>query len=153
MGEKLGMGVVRAKAAAARTMEEAGPPPSSRLPANCEDDERLKAELEFVQLLANPQYLNYLAQNNYFSDPAFVSYLEYLKYWQSPRYAKLVIFPQCLYFLELLQTKEFRDLLLNGTVVEWLHHQQYYYWCNKSAKPVSNNNPQHTTETGTTGGN
>merc|ERR1711904_693307 len=119
MGEKLGLAVVRAKAAAARTMEEAGPPPSSRLPANCEDDERLKAELEFVQLLANPEYLNY---------------------WQSPRYAKLVIFPQCLYFLELLQTKEFRDLLLNGTVVEWLHHQQYYYWCNKSAKPVSNNN-------------
>ena len=38
-------------------------------------------------------------------------------------------FPQCLNFLELLQDEAFRGLLLNGNVVEWLHRQQYYFWC------------------------
>ena len=32
-------------------------PPKLRLEAGCGDRERLTAELEFVQLLANPQYL------------------------------------------------------------------------------------------------
>ena len=94
------------------------PPKPLRLEAGCGDRERLTAELEFVQLLANPQYLQCehpptvhprpydilktkltlnpsppsdLAQNNYFADPAFVSYLEYLLYWKRPEYAKLLM--------------------------------------------------------------
>jgi len=43
-------------------------------------------------------------------------------------------FPQCLYFLELLQDKGFRDLLLNNNVIEWLHHQQYHFWCKHGAR-------------------
>mmetsp|Transcript_5426 Transcript_5426/g.16441 ORF Transcript_5426/g.16441 Transcript_5426/m.16441 type:complete len:81 (+) Transcript_5426:221-463(+) len=66
-------------------------PPTRRATTTCGDGERIKAELEFVQLLANPQYLNYLAQNNYFADPAFVNYLEYLRYWRRPEYAKCLM--------------------------------------------------------------
>jgi len=109
----------------------------------CSDRDRLTAELEFVQLLANPQYLNYLAQNKYFSDAAFLNYLEYLKYWQQPKYAKLVIFPQCLFFLEMLQKKEFRDLLINNSFIEWLHHQQYYFWCKHRAKDNESSPKEH----------
>lgn len=53
-----------------------------------EAQDRFETELEFVQCLANVQYLHYLAQLRYFEDPAFVNYLEYLQYWRKPEYAK-----------------------------------------------------------------
>jgi hypothetical protein len=85
----------------------------------CSDQERGIIELEFVQCLANPHYLNCrhgrcpnspsrmslvwlmsllppslllpgLAQNKYFDDPAFVKYLDYLQYWRQPEYSKLI---------------------------------------------------------------
>ena len=49
---------------------------------------RFETELEFVQALANPEYLHFLAQNLYFDDPAFRDYLVYLQYWREPRYCK-----------------------------------------------------------------
>nr|KAF6296267.1 mediator complex subunit 31 [Myotis myotis] len=49
---------------------------------------RFQLELEFVQCLANPNYLNFLAQRGYFKDKAFVNYLKYLLYWKEPEYAK-----------------------------------------------------------------
>ena len=47
---------------------------------------RFEAELEFVQALANPEYLHHLAQNLYFDDPDFRAYLEYLQYPGYPWY-------------------------------------------------------------------
>lgn len=51
--------------------------------ASSEMDEKTKlrfqVELEFVQCLGNPNYLNFLAQRGYFKDPAFVNYLAYLR--------------------------------------------------------------------------
>ena len=46
------------------------------LPSN---RDRLLIELEFVQNLANPTYLHYLAQNKYLDDEAFMAFLEYLQ--------------------------------------------------------------------------
>ncbi|KAM7231779.1 hypothetical protein CapIbe_016540 [Capra ibex] len=56
---------------------------------------RFQLELEFVQCLANPNYLNFLAQRGYFKDKAFVNYLKYLLYWKEPEYAKYL---NCLHF-------------------------------------------------------
>ena len=56
----------------------------------CSPQQRAIIELEFVQCLANPAYLNWLAQNRYFDDPAFVKYLAYLQYWRRPEYSKLI---------------------------------------------------------------
>ncbi|KAK3033216.1 hypothetical protein RJ639_033096 [Escallonia herrerae] len=42
--------------------------------------QRFLLELEFVQCLANPTYIHYLAQNRYFEDEAFIGYLKYLMY-------------------------------------------------------------------------
>ncbi|XP_029820497.1 mediator of RNA polymerase II transcription subunit 31 isoform X2 [Manacus vitellinus] len=53
---------------------------------------RFQLELEFVQCLANPNYLNFLAQRGYFKDKAFVNYLKYLLYWKEPEYAKYLKF-------------------------------------------------------------
>lgn len=49
-----------------------------------------------------------LAQNRFFEDPAFVKYLQYLQYWKRPEYAKFIVYPHCLHFLDLLQDEQFR---------------------------------------------
>ena len=72
---------------------------------------RFQIELEFVQCLANPNYLNcgllssclcvpfsklktnrfllpVLAQRNFLNDKTFVNYLKYLRYWKRPEYTK-----------------------------------------------------------------
>ncbi|MCL7044246.1 hypothetical protein MKW94_004604, partial [Papaver nudicaule] len=52
--------------------------------------QRFLLELEFIQCLANPTYIHYLAQNLYFEDEAFICYLKYLKYWQQAEYLKFI---------------------------------------------------------------
>ena len=63
---------------------------------------RFQVELEFVQSLANPNYLHFLAQRGYMKDPCFINYLSYLMYWKEPAYVSYIKYPICLYFLELL---------------------------------------------------
>ena len=45
---------------------------------------------QFVQCLANPVYLNYLAQQKTLDKPEFVAYLGYLQYFKDPKYAKFL---------------------------------------------------------------
>lgn len=52
---------------------------------------RFELELEFVQSLANPHYLQALAQQGVMEDASFVLYLEYLKYWSQPEYARFIM--------------------------------------------------------------
>ncbi|GAU11231.1 hypothetical protein TSUD_342210 [Trifolium subterraneum] len=52
--------------------------------------QRFLLELEFIQCLANPTYIHYLAQNRYFANEAFIRYLKYLQYWQRPEYIKFI---------------------------------------------------------------
>jgi mediator of RNA polymerase II transcription subunit 31 len=42
---------------------------------------RFELELEFVQALANPHYLESLAVQGILNQPAFVNFLKYLTYW------------------------------------------------------------------------
>ncbi|RKP10109.1 SOH1-domain-containing protein [Thamnocephalis sphaerospora] len=90
--------------------------------------ERFELELEFVQSLANPFYLHYLAQQDYFDDPCFVAYLEYLAYWRKPEYAKFVVYPHCLHYLGLLQHAEFRQSMRLLDTARALHGTQYKHW-------------------------
>jgi len=53
---------------------------------------RLEVELEFVQCLANPFYLNYLAHTKVLDDGRFIKYIEYLEYFRNPEYAKLLTY-------------------------------------------------------------
>ncbi|XP_033141351.1 mediator of RNA polymerase II transcription subunit 31 isoform X1 [Brassica rapa] len=92
--------------------------------------QRFLLELEFVQCLANPTYIHYLAQNRYFEDEAFIGYLKYLQYWQRPEYIKFIMYPHCLYFLELLQNPNFRTAMAHPANKELAHRQQFYYWKN-----------------------
>ena len=91
---------------------------------------RFSLELEFVELLSNPWYLQHLAQNRYFEDDAFLKYIDYLQYWRKPEYVTYIRHPHSLYFLEMLQNKAFRDALLNPSYVALIHTNQYWHWYN-----------------------
>jgi mediator of RNA polymerase II transcription subunit 31 len=102
-------------------------PPASGLPPS-----RQLTFRQFVQSLANPQYLNYLASRKFLTNPAFIAYLDYLQYWTRPPYLKYLTFPTAtLKMLELLQQEKFRQDIISPdlamalfsegmkTAVEW----------------------------------
>lgn len=89
---------------------------------------RWEVELEFVQSLANIQYVNWLAQNDYLSDPAFINYLKYLNYWKDAKYAKYVVYPNCLHILTLLQSEEFRKSIVNPQLINSLMNDMVKRW-------------------------
>lgn len=93
-----------------------------------DDRQRFLLDLEFVQTLANPQYLNFLAQRNYFKNPAFINYLKYLLYFKEDNYIKYVHYPQALYFLDLLQREQFRQELVNAPYCRYIEDQQLLAW-------------------------
>ncbi|XP_076045431.1 mediator complex subunit 31 isoform X4 [Oratosquilla oratoria] len=89
---------------------------------------RFQIELEFVQCLANPNYLNFLAQRGYFKEAPFINYLKYLLYWKEPEYAKFLKYPMCLYFLDLLQHENFRKEIVNGQCCKFIDDQMILHW-------------------------
>ncbi|KAI4103867.1 MAG: hypothetical protein L6R37_003592 [Teloschistes peruensis] len=79
---------------------------------------RFELELEFVQALANPYYLNHLASQNWLQDSSFIKYLKYLQYFNKPEYIKYLSYPgPTLKALELLQQEKFRQDILGPDVV------------------------------------
>lgn len=79
---------------------------------------RFEIELEFVQSLANPNYLNHLAAQKLLQQPAFVQYLKYLQYWTRPPYLKYLTYPgPTLKNLELLQQERFRRDIISPDFV------------------------------------
>ena len=98
-----------------------------------------QVEMEFVQSLANPNYLHFLAQRGFMKDPCFVNYLNYLTYWkvrdnvhglvmtfslvQEPAYVCFLKYPVCLHFLELLQHETFRKEIVSGQCARFLDDQ------------------------------
>jgi len=87
------------------------------------DTRRFRAELEFVQSLANPHYCHWLAQQGYFKDKAFLNYLEYLNYWKKPEYAKYLDYPQSLAMLDILRHKETREEFAKPQYVAFVRTQ------------------------------
>ncbi|KAI9904262.1 hypothetical protein N3K66_000791 [Trichothecium roseum] len=82
---------------------------------------RFEIELEFVQCLANPYYLNHLAALKLLSQPAFVAYLRYLQYWSRPPYVKYLTYPgPTLRHLELLQHERFRKDIISPDLAQRL---------------------------------
>ncbi|KAI9989727.1 hypothetical protein PInf_020013 [Phytophthora infestans] len=92
------------------------------------NDIRFQMELEFIQCLASPAYLNFLAINRYFENPAFMNYLQYLKYWKQPQYAKYIVYPHCLAFLDMLDDERFRQMIAREDFMTLVHGQQFYHW-------------------------
>ncbi|RQM06540.1 hypothetical protein DH86_00003256, partial [Scytalidium sp. 3C] len=79
---------------------------------------RFEIELEFVQSLSNPFYLNHLAVQKYLESPPFIAYLAYLQYFAHPPYTRYLTYPgPTLRNLELLQQERFRTEILSPDVV------------------------------------
>jgi mediator of RNA polymerase II transcription subunit 31 len=95
-----------------------------------EDRKRFQIELEFVQSLANPYYLNFLAQRGYFSNETFLNYLKYLMYWKEPEYCKYLVYPQCLALLDLLQEDHFIKEIVNSSFSKFIDEQLLLIWLN-----------------------
>ncbi|KAG5354335.1 Mediator of RNA polymerase II transcription subunit 31 [Yarrowia sp. C11] len=97
---------------------------------------RFEAELEFVQSLANPQYLSYLAHNKYLESPEFLNYLSYLEYWREPKYARFLVYPNSLHVLKLLQYATFRKEISRPDFAKQLMDEFYYAWIKPSETGV-----------------
>ncbi len=69
-----------------------------------------------------------MAQHQFFEDEAFIRYLKYLQYWKQPEYAKYVIYPHALFFLDNLQNERFRNELKKREFMDFLAKQQAYHW-------------------------
>lgn len=89
---------------------------------------RFQIELEFVQCLANPNYVNFLAQRGYFQSKKFLNYIEYLNYWRLPMYCRHLRYPQCLAMLELLKFESFRDSICNQNCARFIEDQLILQW-------------------------
>ncbi|KAL6871802.1 mediator of RNA polymerase II transcription subunit 31 [Trichoderma novae-zelandiae] len=86
---------------------------------------RFEIELEFVQSLANPYYLNHLASQKLLTQPAFVAYLDYLQYWSRPPYLKYLTYPgPTLRHLQLLQRERFRQDIMSPDLVQRLVEEE-----------------------------
>lgn len=93
------------------------------------DSERFYIELEFIQNLSNPKYLNYLAQSGYYEKESFINFLRYLRYWKRPEYSKYLVFPQCLAFLDaLIDDPQLRREFAFPQFAEFVHQQQGSRW-------------------------
>ncbi|KAI6129422.1 SOH1-domain-containing protein [Pisolithus croceorrhizus] len=90
--------------------------------------ERFELELEFVQSLANPYYLQSLAQQNILDQPAFINFVEYLQYWREKDYARFIHYPHALHHLELLRHARFRTEIKKDEWREYINQKQFDHW-------------------------
>jgi mediator of RNA polymerase II transcription subunit 31 len=129
---------------------------TTHLPTN-----RFELELEFIQALSSPAYLHFLAtsrssdhhtssgssttaenggtQQLLLQDPALRKFLIYLRdTWSQPDYARFLLYPHCLYFLNLLIDKpdvvskewtlpQFRDFCHQQQFLAWQHRHATLY--------------------------
>ncbi|GAA5905715.1 hypothetical protein JCM8208_000874 [Rhodotorula glutinis] len=95
---------------------------------------RFETELEFVQCLANPFYLQSLAQQGLLDSEPFLNYLTYLLYFRQPSHARFLQYPQSLHHLALLTApgapgESFRRALKeDGLLAQELAGAQIAHW-------------------------
>ncbi|KAK4705035.1 mediator of RNA polymerase II transcription subunit 31, partial [Phenoliferia sp. Uapishka_3] len=139
---------------------------------------RFETELEFVQCLANPFYLqcepffllptaatanarlnsgrvaSALAQQGLLADESFLNYLNYLKYWHQPRFARFIQYPQSLHLLDLLThpSGTLREqLLTNQNLGQDLAGKQLAHWAGWRENGIMKGGGAKGTENGISG--
>ena len=89
---------------------------------------KLVQDIEFLQLLLNPNYLSYLSSQGYFKDQNFLKYLDYLNYLKNLKFKRFITYPKCYDILDLLNSDVFRKELDNGNYIDYLHQILLYDW-------------------------
>jgi mediator of RNA polymerase II transcription subunit 31 len=85
-----------------------------------------------------------LAHQNFLDDPAFINYINYLQYWRTPEYSQYITYPHSLYFLELLQSADFRSKVSEYSYTTKVEEQQLLHYVfsglNKGRNPTEQTN-------------
>jgi SOH1 len=74
---------------------------------------RFIQDLEFVQMIANMDYLIWLAKKGFLTNHLFINYLQHLRYLEDPNYAHFLLFPQSLAVLQMLLDVNVRESLID----------------------------------------
>lgn len=103
------------------------------LPSN-----RFELELEFLQSLASPAYIHFLATNALEDGGSLADLQPFLRYlrdtYTRPDYVRFIQYPQALFFLDLLIEQP--NVLKEWTVLEFrdfCHQQQFLAWQHRHA--------------------
>lgn len=128
-------------AAVATTKIMVPPTAASKTILEALPENRFELELEFVQSLASPAYLHYLATNHstedhtWLDDPEFLNFLRYLlDTWSRPEYNRYLVYPQALYFLEWFLNHHQRDEWAQVAFRNFAHQQQFMTWQHRAAR-------------------
>lgn len=89
-------------------------------------------ELEFVQLLCNPEYLRWLYKEGHFARSDFKDYLRHLLYFKDPKYSRFLVYPQCIPILEKLIQEDILKELSEDSFYTKLSESQLYVWRNRT---------------------
>ncbi|EKE41242.1 hypothetical protein ENUP19_0082G0157 [Entamoeba nuttalli] len=102
------------------------------------EKKRFEYELDFLQSLANPHYIQYLAYHKYLRKPDMIHFLKYLQYWKQPNYIKFIQYPACLYYLEQLQNPDFRQACENPEIMKNIidQHEAHFTYYKVNRTPV-----------------
>lgn len=85
-------------------------------------------DLEFIQLLCNPEYIRWLHSEKYFSKEDFKRYIRYLLYFKDPKYYRFLSYPQCIPILEVLTGKDPEEILSNEEFYTKLGEAEHSMW-------------------------
>ncbi|CAK0877710.1 unnamed protein product [Prorocentrum cordatum] len=117
---------------------DTGAAPPARLQDLRKDrSRRFAEELEFVQCLANPDYVHWLATQGCLDEPEFLEFLRYLRYWREPPHVLYVVYPQSLRMLEMLLEPGLRSRLRRQDARALLSSQLLRAWASAPERPLA----------------
>lgn len=85
-------------------------------------------DLEFIQLLCNPEYIKWLHSEKYFENNDFKEYLKRLEYFKDPKYSKFLVYPQSIAILDILNGEKSDEYLSNDSFYKNLEEAQVNLW-------------------------
>ncbi|CAH7675256.1 SOH1-domain-containing protein [Phakopsora pachyrhizi] len=120
-----------------------------------ENQIRFETDLEFVQSLANPHFVQELTLNGILKSECMINYLNHLKYFHQPNYSRFVRYPNALKILDLLNTSDqFRKMIENQECSQILTDKFIQHWIFLSGRlnrtTSSSKNPGNQSNTNST---
>ncbi|EPR80063.1 Mediator of RNA polymerase II transcription subunit 31 [Spraguea lophii 42_110] len=91
----------------------------------------LKSDLIFIQLLCNPEYIQFLYKNNWFFNPKNIKYLKFLEYLRNKPYKYLIVYPQALSLIVILQNENIIEKLADDNFIKMIVEQHHYININR----------------------
>lgn len=91
-------------------------------------DKIFEKDLEFVQLLCNPDYLKWLYDQGYFEQDSFIKLIRHLEYWKEDEYKKHLTYPYCIKILDTLNSDDVLEILKDESFYLRIAEEQFVLW-------------------------